>query len=200
MSNTQTQPLFYIMGASGVGKDSIITRCIELAQTRNIAVQSVQRVITRPLIKDDEIHKPCTVEAFKKQIDQNRFLFYWFANGYYYGIPQEAITKAPPHTALLINGSRAYLETALKRYANLFVLEICADPKVVEARLRMRNREPEKEIKARIQRTQALSNQIQNKIHKRIQNSTTVNNAALEMLQYVQSIITDYTKTTSSLL
>lgn len=189
-------PLFYIMGASGVGKDSVISLCINLAKSQGIALQNAQRIITRPTKEGDQAHIPCTETEFAELIKQDTLLFYWHANGYHYGIPRAVLTNIPPHTALIINGSRAYAQTALQRYPNLKIIEICADPKVVEQRLRERNRENESQIHARLQRSNQLSNQLQNTVHKRVQNNSTLEIAANNMLNFMHSELKQIDKPT----
>lgn len=57
----------------------------------------------------------------------------------------------------MVNGSRAYLEEAKKRFPGLTVLHITAPKEVLRTRLLMRGRESAQDIEARLNRLQSLA-------------------------------------------
>ena len=80
--------LFYVIGASGAGKDTLIN----YARTKINGLQPVifaHRYITRPPFTGNENHISLSSEEFQSRIKANLFALYWESHGNFYGIGHE---------------------------------------------------------------------------------------------------------------
>jgi ribose 1,5-bisphosphokinase len=143
--------LFYIVGASGVGKDSLM----EYARLRINASRPVlfaHRYITRPPKDGNENHVYVSPEEFRLRRDKGLFALHWVSHGLYYGIGKEIDSWMESGFNVVVNGSRQYLPVAIQRYPGLVTIVIEADPDVIRRRLESRGRETAADIEQRIQR------------------------------------------------
>ena len=143
--------LFYVVGASGVGKDSLI-------QYARDAVGEAQRVvfahryITRPVDAGGENHIALTVSEFLLRKRQGLFAMDWESHGYRYGVGVEVDAWLARGLTVVVNGSRRYIPIAATRYPDMKVVWITAPPHVRVQRLERRGRENGREIAARLAR------------------------------------------------
>jgi ribose 1,5-bisphosphokinase len=143
--------LFYVVGASGVGKDSLM----EYARLRingSMPVLFAHRYITRPPKEGNENHVYVSPEEFRLRRDKGLFTLHWVSHGLYYGIGKEIDTWMDKGFHVVVNGSRQYLPVALGRYPRLLTIVIEADPDVIRHRLENRGRETASDIEQRLQR------------------------------------------------
>ncbi len=148
--------LFYLMGASGAGKDSLLSSGRERLSERSCLIAS--RYITRPPALHGENHLWLSDAEFQQRLRLGAFALHWSANGYRYGIGLEIDRWLELGLDVLINGSRAYLEQARTRYGErLIPLLLQVDPALLERRLSARGRESQEEIAARVERARLLS-------------------------------------------
>src|SRR5579863_1445850 len=142
--------LFYIVGASGVGKDSLM----EYARLRingSMPVLFAHRYITRPPKEGNENHVYVSPEGFRLRRDKGLFALHWVSHGLYYGIGKEIDTWMDNGFHVVVNGSRQYLPAALGRYSGLLIIVIEADPDIIRQRLESRGRETAADIEQRLQ-------------------------------------------------
>jgi ribose 1,5-bisphosphokinase len=143
--------LFYIVGASGVGKDSLM----EYARLRinaSMPVLFAHRYITRPPKDGNENHVYVSPEEFRLRRDKGLFALHWVSHGLYYGIGKEIDSWMESGFHVVVNGSRQYLPVALQRYPDLVTIVIEADPDIIRRRLESRGRETAADIEQRVQR------------------------------------------------
>lgn len=143
--------LFYIVGASGVGKDSLM----EYARLRingSMPVLFAHRYITRPPKEGNENHVYVSPEEFRLRREKGLFALHWVSHGLYYGIGREIDTWMANGFHVVVNGSRQYLPVAIERYPQLVTIVIEADPDVIRRRLESRGRESAPDIEKRLQR------------------------------------------------
>ena len=147
--------LFYVVGASGVGKDSLIEYARErLAETHAIAF--AHRYITRAAESGGENHIELTAGEFEQRERLGLFAMAWESHGYRYGIGIEIDAWLSKGIAVVVNGSRGYVPSVRARYPQIGIVWISADPQAVEARLEQRGRESRDEIDARLARNGRL--------------------------------------------
>lgn len=152
--------LFYIMGASGSGKDTLLQGCRE-RHIEGLRPLVAHRYITRKPDGGTESHVWLTDAEFEQQIAQGAFAMHWSANGYRYGIGREIDQWLAQGGQVLVNGSRGYFEQARSRYGRSLVpVLISVDPARLQRRLKRRGRESAEEIKARIRRARELEQQL----------------------------------------
>lgn len=145
--------LYYVMGASGSGKDSLI----DYARTHLDGARQLvfaHRYITRSAETLGENHVALSVREFHLRREWDLFALHWEAHGQGYAVGIEIDSWLEQGLDVVVNGSRAYLPRARQRYPRIVPLFVTVDETVLRQRLRRRNRETEAEIERRLQRTQ----------------------------------------------
>lgn len=140
---------FYIVGASGVGKDTLISGALHRLSIDRF--KPVTRVITRPAGPGED-HEPATAESFARDLAAGRFLHHWQAHGLSYGIPADVGNDLARGCNVVANGSRAALMHLIGKVAPIVVVEITAPRENLRRRLMERGRETAAEIDARLAR------------------------------------------------
>lgn len=146
--------LIYLVGPSGAGKNSVIAATQKIVNKNNSLYFSL-RYVTRPaqdISSGDDGDVPVTAIAFAHYRLSGLFALDWQAHGFRYGIGSEINTALHAGKVVVINGSRAYTETALAKYPRMIVVQIQVPPDVAQARLTARAREDTAAIGARIRR------------------------------------------------
>ena len=143
--------LFYVVGASGVGKDSLLAYARQHAKGR-FPLLFAHRYITRPAEAGGENHVAVTQGEFIRMRGLGLFALDWGSHGHRYGIGIEIGRWLESGANVVMNGSRGYLPEASRRYPGLCVVLIEAAPEVLRARLEARGRESDDEIAERLKR------------------------------------------------
>lgn len=149
-----TGRLIYLMGPSGSGKDSLLEAVRERALARNCRI--ARRVITRSSEAIGEDALGVSPERFDQLRNADAFALHWQANGLRYGIPRQIDDWLAQGCTVLVNGSRAHLAAARRRYPELTAVLVVVDPAVLRERLLARGRERLPEIEARLARNALL--------------------------------------------
>ena len=147
--------LIYMVGPSGVGKDSLLAWLLrrpyyDLPAPLHIA----RRSITRLEDGGTETHEPLTDKQFENLQTAGAFAMCWHANGLHYGIRHTELAPIAKGTCVLVNGSRAFVPTLRQQWPGASVLHIQAPQDVVRNRLLARGREKGEDLEARIRRSQ----------------------------------------------
>lgn len=143
-----TGRLVAVVGASGVGKDSVIEGIVRTAPE----FRRVRRTITRARDAVGEEHEAVTAEGFDDAVRNGAFCLHWSAHGHRYGIPASVLDDVLGGKQYIANFSRNALVAAMRLFPSMTLLNITAAPKTLEIRLSQRGRENEAEIAARLQR------------------------------------------------
>ncbi|WP_269431136.1 ribose 1,5-bisphosphokinase [Photobacterium gaetbulicola] len=144
--------LFYVMGASGAGKDSLL-QAIRTLYPKQLLV--AHRYITRSSQAGGENHIELSIEEFTQRQQQGLFAMSWQANGFYYALGKEVELWLSLGLDVVVNGSRAYLEQAMMDFGYRVVPVIVdVSAEVLEARLYARGRETPDEIVDRLARAE----------------------------------------------
>lgn len=143
--------LVYLVGASGVGKDSLIAY---LARDPTLGERLVvaRRTITRALDLGSEGHEAVDHAAFAAIDRQGGFALTWSAGETRYGIRSELDHHLAAGRHVLVNGSRAALERVRAAYPELVVVLVTARPGTIRERLIERGREDGSAIEERLRR------------------------------------------------
>ena len=149
-----TGRLIFLIGPSGSGKDSLIDAARE--QLTAAGVKIARRIITRSAEAKGEAAQGVTAQQFEAMRAQGAFAMHWQANGLSYGIAQHVDQWLEAGSAVLVNGSRAYLAEARRRYPDLLAVLIDVKPQVLRQRLLARGRETPDEIEQRLARNAGL--------------------------------------------
>lgn len=143
-----TGRLFLMVGPSGAGKDTLLSRAV----AANPRLSWARRVITRPEDAETEPFESVTEPEFLNRLQQGAFALHWQAHGLHYGVPRMALAPLQDGRDVLVNGSRGAISTARAAYPDLIILHITAPVPVLAARLAVRGRESQAEIEARLAR------------------------------------------------
>jgi ribose 1,5-bisphosphokinase len=147
--------LIYTLGPSGAGKDSLLA-WLASQLPPNAPVHLARRTISRPVQRDGEAHESVDLPSFERLRDQHAFALHWEANGLHYGVRHGELAALQNEGWVLVNGSRAYLAHALRKYPGLTVLHITASAATLRRRLLARGRETPDKVEARVQRAAAF--------------------------------------------
>ncbi|MBD8882144.1 phosphonate metabolism protein/1,5-bisphosphokinase (PRPP-forming) PhnN [Rhodanobacter sp. 7MK24] len=145
-----TGRLYYVMGPSGAGKDSVLAWVREHGVP--LGVLCAHRYITRPAHAGGENHIALSVAEFRSREQRGLFALTWKAHGLHYGIGSEVRHWLTRGADVLVNGSRGAYALACERFPALHPVLITASPETIALRLAARGRESEAEIAARIAR------------------------------------------------
>lgn len=143
--------LFYVIGASGAGKDSLMQYARVNQKSDNKTI-FCHRYITRPADSGGENHIALSKQEFLLRKELDFFVLNWYSHGTYYGIGKEIDIWLKKGCNVIVNGSRGYLPEALKRYPEIKAILIKVKPSLLRERLIKRGRETKEDIEKRIQR------------------------------------------------
>jgi len=189
MASSQKGRLFYVIGASGVGKDSLIAYA-----RKHISDQSkvifMHRYITRPPELKGENHVFLDTEEFEYRNKNDFFSMQWDSHGLRYAIGKEIDFWLEQGVDVVVNGSRGYLFTALEKYPDMNILLITCSIDVLCKRLIARGRESGDEIYERVERARQFSD-LQHPNIRLIENNDTIEKSGhdfVRLLQYSDQI------------
>lgn len=147
--------LFLICGPSGVGKDSLMAEAMQRFEG-NPYWRQVRRYITRPADAGGEDHIAVTADEFLAMRAQGQFGLHWQAHGLHYGIHQHDLDLLAEGVNLLVNVSRAVIDSARQAYAQRRIIYVTARTGVLQQRLAQRGRESNADQLARLARANAF--------------------------------------------
>ncbi len=147
--------LFYLIGPSGAGKDTLLLYARQQIDG-SLPILFAHRYITRPSQAGGENYIALTEDEFDQRQQLGLFALTWQShhNKYGLGIEIEAWMKAGVH--VVINGSREHLPVASQRFPEMRVILLEVSAATIRQRLEQRGRETADEIEARIVHNQQL--------------------------------------------
>lgn len=142
--------LYYVIGASGVGKDSLLRYARPFLN--DAPVLFAHRYITRPVELKGENHVLLSESEFIKRVRYDCFLFHWQSHGLRYGVGQEVQNWLEKGLSVVVNGSRGYLAEASEQMPEIIPILITVSRDKLKERLEQRGRENAEQITERLQR------------------------------------------------
>lgn len=176
--------VFYVMGASGVGKDSLLGFA-QAHRPRNAPVIFAHRYITRPAHAGGENHIALSEDEFHYRDQMGCFAMRWHSHDTWYGVGIEIDQWLAKGLKVVVNGSRGYLNQAVTMYPHLIPILISAAPDRLRERLMARGRETGSEIEARLLRAQSLDREIDHPKLVRINNDGELADAGNRLLELI---------------
>ena len=176
--------LFYVIGASGAGKDSLIDY-LRGKLPGDAAVVIAHRYITRPADAGGENHVALSKQEFLLRRQQACFAMHWFSHDTHYGIGTEINQWLARGLDVVINGSRAYLNEAAQGYPNLVPVLISVNPEVLRERLRGRGREDEEQISRRLHQAIQLEQEVRHPGLLKLENNARLQDAGDNLLNII---------------
>lgn len=147
--------LVYVMGPSGVGKDSLLG-WLKAHAAAAPALRLARRSVTRPADAGGEAHEALSLHAFQQAVEAQAFALHWQANGLHYGVRHEEIAPAHRGEWVLVNGSRGHLGQARAAFPAMREVHITAEAETLRRRLLARGRESAEDVDQRLRRAQAF--------------------------------------------
>lgn len=185
-SSTVKGTMFYLMGPSGVGKDTLLNY---LRQRCPSEILIAHRYITRPIGNSPEEHIPVTEDEFQARKESGFFSFTWQAHGFWYGVSYEVEQRLNQGRHVVINGSREAYARAWERFPSCRGILIQADPYLVQARLTARGRENKVQLVKRLERSNALK--FRNKKVITLNNNSSPEQGGFQLLKAIQEVINE---------
>ncbi|MDP9603774.1 UNVERIFIED_ORG: ribose 1,5-bisphosphokinase [Variovorax paradoxus] len=146
-----TGRLVYVAGPSGAGKDSLLG-WLKDHLPHDAPVAFARRTITRPAAAGGEQHDSVDLPGFLRLREAGAFGLDWEANGLCYGVRHAELTPPRDGSTVIVNGSRAYLPEAARRFPRMTVVHVTASVETLRRRLTARARESAEMVEARVQR------------------------------------------------
>lgn len=148
-------PLVYVMGPSGAGKDSVLTRARGLLPD-DAPVAFAHRYITRSSDIGGENHIALSRAEFAVRRTRGLFAFHWHAHGNDYGVGWEIEGWRAAGLTVVVSGSREHYEK-IADDSGLQPVLITAPTEQIATRLKSRGRETPEDAARRLSRGLALS-------------------------------------------
>ena len=144
--------LFFVVGPSGVGKDTLIdgARSALAADPRWVFAT---RTITRAADAGGERHLAMSEAEFADAERAGGFLITWSAHGQRYGLPASLADELRAGRNVIANGSRATVAELAARVPRLAVVHVTARRDALGERIAGRGRESGDAITARLDRS-----------------------------------------------
>jgi len=137
-----------VVGASGVGKDSLLAAARERC---GADVSFPRRVVTRPS-GGGEDSVAVAEEEFAAARARGEFAVSWRAHGLGYGVPRAADDVVRAGGVVVVNVSRGVLLTLDERYERVVVVRVSVPEAVRAQRLHARGREAAADVTRRLTR------------------------------------------------
>jgi ribose 1,5-bisphosphokinase len=177
--------LFFIVGNSGSGKDSLVQEVIRLYPENHKEIKIPIRVITRPPSPETEDYESVNEKTFLQWEKEGKFALTWYIYGLYYGVRNDILEWMKQGHPVIINVSRLIIESSRKRFPNLRVVFVQVPFEITAARIRERGREEKEAMQARLDR--ARKNQTLPDADFVVDNSGDLEIAAKLLLEYILS-------------
>lgn len=137
-----------VVGASGVGKDAIL----DLARPRLEAASRFYfptRIVTRCNDESGQMHESVSNTEFVRRVRDDLFSLWWCTHETHYAIPDKVFDALRDNRIVIANISRRSVEEAARKFPEMEIVEIVAEPETCRKRLLIRGREDEAEIMVR---------------------------------------------------
>ncbi|WP_272698724.1 phosphonate metabolism protein/1,5-bisphosphokinase (PRPP-forming) PhnN [Desulfovibrio sp. Fe33] len=171
--------LIYVIGPSGCGKDSIMLYARKHCPGSEAAF--AHRYITRPADAGGENHVALLPDEYRARLDLGLFALSWDSHGNRYGVGIEIDAWMESGLNVVVNGSRAYLPEAVRRYPDLVPVLVSVESDILRQRLILRGRESAAEIEGRLERAGNYS--VSHPALRRIDNSGELSDAGRALLE-----------------
>ena len=176
--------LFYVIGASGAGKDSLLSYVREHLDHNANAIFA-HRYITRPADAGGENHVAISEEEFVQRKQRRCFAMSWYSHATYYGIGVEINHWLSQGLDVVMNGSRAFLSQAAQLYHELVPVLITVEAEVLRSRLEARGRETAAQIEERLFQAVKLEQGLYHPRLIRVENNGAIEEAGEQLLKAI---------------
>ena len=176
--------LFYVIGASGSGKDSLMNYARN-NMPDDAPVLFAHRYITRPADAGGENHVALSTREFERRKELGCYAMHWFSHETHYGIGKEINTWLSHDLDVVVNGSRGFLQEATELFPNLVPVLISVDPVILSDRLYARGRESSDQIRKRLIQAIELEKDVKHNQLLKIENNSSISEAGNQLLNAI---------------
>jgi ribose 1,5-bisphosphokinase len=187
-STTDNGCLLLVVGASGVGKDSIL-RNLQALFASHDRVHFLKRVITRPSDPKNEVHDSLSEEDFLVALNRGEFAVHWQANGNLYGLPNQALDLIKKGKVVVANGSRGAYADIKAAFPRVELVLITAKADTVKSRMEARGRDTADEIMQRLQRSAEMDKSMPTTLV--IENDGSLQQAVKKLENYMNRLLSE---------
>jgi len=142
--------LFFFVGPSGAGKDTLL-QWVQTQMPERGELVFAQRTITRPQQSGD-LHEAVDHSAFWRLAAAGQFAMIWEVNGLCYGVRRSIEAELKAGRDVVINGSREYVPQLQQLFPQAQVIWLEAEEAVLRERITARGRESGPALLRRISR------------------------------------------------
>ena len=173
--------LFFFVGPSGAGKDSLL-RWVQqrLPQSNTVFAR---RTVTKPAAADT--HEAVDTASFWNLAAAGQFAMQWQVDGISYGVRRSIEADLQAGSDVVINGSREYVPQLQQLYPQAQVVWIEAEAALLEERLTARGRESGAALLRRISRASQFP-PLESRQVIRINNSGEIESAGQQLLDLLR--------------
>ena len=150
-NRTYGNNLFFFVGNSGSGKDSLMKSAAQKLENMGNSVFIVKRYITRSNHSSEEYFS-ISKEEFVRMKNENIFALDWSIYDLYYGCPKIFEEKLKDGHIVFINVSRSVLNECKKNFPNSKIIFLKVPIEIAKQRLLQRGRETGKALQKRLDR------------------------------------------------
>jgi ribose 1,5-bisphosphokinase len=180
--------LFFIVGNSGSGKDSILSWVVQHWQKTTKLVVPL-RYITRPESPNTEKYHSVSVEEFFKL--RKRFALKWVSYDLHYGVAKEDVDgQIKQGNLVVVNVSRQIIDKSRKKYPGMQVIFVKVPIDIILDRLQTRGREDETEMEKRIERAKETGDELPGADFV-VENTGTIEEAGQKLLEYLEGFASE---------
>lgn len=143
--------LFFFVGNSGSGKDSLMKNAAQKLENMGNSVFIVKRYITRSSHSSEEYFS-ISKEEFVRLKNENKFALDWSIYDLHYGCPKTFEEKLKDGHIVFINVSRSVLNECKKNFPNSKIILIKVPIEIAKQRILQRGRETGRALQERLER------------------------------------------------
>lgn len=148
---TNCKNLFFFVGNSGSGKDSLMKATAQILEKMGKRVFIVKRYITRSCHSSENFYS-ISKEDFLKMKKNDQFALNWSIYDLHYGCPITFEEKINSGKIVFINVSRNILGECKEKYPNSNIIYIKVPIEIAKERLLQRGREKGRALQERLER------------------------------------------------
>ena len=134
--------LFFLVGNSGSGKDSLIGEVIKTWPSELPKIYIPQRYITRPPHETEPFHA-ISKEKFDQMQKEGKFCLFWHIYGLDYGVSHDILRWVEKGHIVIVNVSRSIIDHAREKFPYLKVIFVQVPFEITLERIKKRGRESE---------------------------------------------------------